>query len=1314
MSGYSAGGKLAGVTTEELREAIEKYVADADHGRYPRTILVGLGGTGAKAMQHLRRMLVERFGRVELPGVAWLSVDTDIQSARPSATSERTPYQDLISFGESERINVTADVQTILGNLARHPHVREWWDDTAIDSRRSFELNKGAGQIRPLSRLCFFQNRELLQEALERSWGQVTAQGLDSARISEAKPRVIVIAGWAGGTGSGMFLDLAALIKHAFSRREYELEGYFVLPGVFRGADTKKGKLFANGFAALREANHYLSHPFEAQWDHHAQVEAKGLYGRYVLISGTNAAGDRMDHDSDAYKAIGEALFLDFAGGPIKSWVEGVRVNREQYLTSFVGYHYMVEDAAGRSRRTHADEFRTAFSSFGISKLVYPSWRLLNYAKYDLAAEMVRLLDPGRAGNLGDVITQWRSRFMVDAGFYQGVRVDEEGRQTRSYMVRDALARQPGNRVSSGSVYEHIVELGDELRGLADEMFHEKSSLELGKDHFRHVRKLLGDPYSPGSEGDWALQIVANREAFVRQVRADLDRVIEDYRDKRGVGITGVKQILESCLEELKRPWDKAMFGDWLRHQREEKRQDAEERKAEWEKLLNNADEASKGIIGDFGASPDNHKRALDMAADAFVQYWRSRVTEYICFEGIKALDGVAKALTDQLARIEQIMERMKSLEGFYSSFRDSFSEPVSSTMFVEIPVQEDLGRLLEPYLGNDQEQRREKLERLLAQTLRKIDVRTLAQLEHNLSGQVDRFRERIANEAFFALKGDDNGRTHAFVDDTEEPQVGFLERYSILRALEKLPKSEVEDYLKRMYRLGLPWVKANPEDPTGGAALKPIADAFFGVPDMGSRVGEDLFKELCRLQPHDLPFKPQKVGTNDPSELVFYTEWNAFAAYFVAESREMYEHYDKMLYDPVKPAALHIHTDFHTFQELLPLEEKQVQEKLRAWRLFHQAQMLGVICTRRRRRGDDTRVSYTRQVQSSALDTVWEELGVEATVIRNLCSSMPLVQDMTRQIERRIAELREAGGDYGDLVALADYWSYCVYPVINAEEQSGASVVEARGSLQNLAVQEIRKEWLAKARAEGLSAEAIDSRRVSRMRGLADWARPIWKSLGLPVPWSEDVPDELRVAHWRLLPVVREQSAELVRRGEVHEHRDESGALSSRFVRLGLRWDAFKPPEDMPAFAAEGAETFWYKGPTGQLRDQTAEQIAALVQANPQARHRVFATGWKGWKDAHELAGVRSALQAAPVEELPPPDDDEAVYHYACDGARAGKLSAAEVAQAVSARPDSEHKVWTRAFGSAWKLAADVPVIAALLQADEPPPLDEDEPPPL
>ena len=205
MSQYRTGGKLSSFNAAEDRDALQNYVESAEHGRYPRTLLIGLGGTGAKALQHLRRMKIERFGTVDLPGVAYLSMDTDLQSARPEATKEQSPYEDLVSFDETQRINLSANLNAVLENMARHPHVKEWWDDSALDSKRNFDLGKGAGQIRPLSRLVFFQNRELIQSALERCWSDVTAQNLDDGRIQKGKVRIVVVAGLAGGTGSGMF-----------------------------------------------------------------------------------------------------------------------------------------------------------------------------------------------------------------------------------------------------------------------------------------------------------------------------------------------------------------------------------------------------------------------------------------------------------------------------------------------------------------------------------------------------------------------------------------------------------------------------------------------------------------------------------------------------------------------------------------------------------------------------------------------------------------------------------------------------------------------------------------------------------------------------------------------------------------------------------------------------------------------------------------------------------------------------------------------------------------------------------------------------
>lgn len=1300
---YTAGDAWQqSVDHDSYLQRLRAYADAREHGYYPATILIGLGGTGAKALQHLRRMLLERLGTVELPGVAFLSIDTDTASVRPAATEREGthPYDELIAFRQEERLDVKANFSSILENLAQHPHIREWWDDS-LPITRSFNLEKGAGQLRPLSRLVFFENRREIQTALKRCWARVTSQDVDAKRVDVGSPvRVVMVTGWAGGTGSGMFLDMAALVRDTFTAKSIERHGIFVLPKVFERVESEFPKLAANGYAALRELNHYLSQPFEVQWDAQSEVSVKGLFDRYVLVSGSNAIGESMKQDADAYRAIGEVLYLDFAGGPMKAWVEGVRINREQYLKSFVSYSYRIDTPDGSTQETHADQWKTAFSSFGIAKLVYPSWRLLNYAKYDLAAQMVQLMDPGKSHSMADVITGWRDRFMREAGFFQGEWTDEQEQRHRFWQVRDALARQSGTQQDVGNVYDHIAELAREWEADAESMFAEKTTMEDGRAAMRRLGKLFGDPYSPGNEGDWALQILENRKAMARDVTAGLGDVIESFQARRGIGPSGVRQIVEAIIEEIGRAHERACYVDWFRHRRSAEEKAAEEARLDWEKRLKIADQAARGIL----RSSDNHKTALEEAAKCLVSHWRARVNEYICFEGIKALESIVTALRAQLDRLSAVLEKMAGLESHYLRCRAHFEKPIDSTLFVELPVREVYTRLIEPYLGANADTRAGKLDRLLAHGLRKMGVDTLAKLEVALSGKLDQFRENLAAQAFLALKGDEGGRTSAFVEDGEEPQQGFLERYSVLNALRAMPTSERLAKLETLYRLALPWVTEVTNDPTNGIT-RPVPDAFLGIqPRADAPFAAELTEQIQRFEHKG--FRPIQVQLNDPSELVLYTEWSAFAAYFVNEATELRTSYENLLYDRIKPQALHLHQDYHQFPRLIPLAEREVQNLKVAWKRFHQAQMLGLLCSRHRRRGDDERVTFSYRKRTTALDTTWDEVGVEATVLRSLGTDRPFSAQIARDIEARIQDLLQSGGTYADLLALADYYYYCIYANVNDEVQSGAVAVKARGSMQNLVLHELRREWRQLAIEKGMSPERIDAHRAMRLRSLIDWAVPIARTKGMPVPSTADVPQEFRVEEWALLDVAREGVRAFTDAGWTQQRRDLTGERVVHFPRLAIHWSHFRPPEDEPVRVSSAA-TYWYKGPSGSHSGVSLDQIAAWVQQEPGAQHRVFGRGWKGWLDATEVPELAGLLV--------PPDVAAPEYHYACDGRPIGKRSATEIAEAVAARRGAEHKVWTKAFGRVWKPVGEVPEIIALIPPDdEPPPLDEDLPPPL
>jgi hypothetical protein len=281
---------------------------------------------------------------------------------------------------------------------------------------------------------------------------------------------------------------------------------------------------------------------------------------------------------------------------------------------------------------------------------------------------------------------------------------------------------------------------------------------------------------------------------------------------------------------------------------------------------------------------------------------------------------------------------------------------------------------------------------------------------------------------------------------------------------------------------------------------------------------------------------------------------------------------------------------------------------------------------------------------------------------------------------------------------------------------------VQARGSMQNLVLHELRREWRQLAREKGMPSERIDAHRATRLESLMEWAVPIARTKGLPVPSTADVPIELRVEEWALLEPARRAVRRFVEAGWIKQHRDGYGDVATRFPRLAVNWSFFRPPADQPE-RLTSTTTYWYKGPSGSHSGVSLEAIAGWVQQDPSARHRVFGRGWKGWLDAAEVPELTALLGTAdepPALEAPPPVDTE--YHYARDGERIGKLDAAGVAEAIVAARGAEHKVWTKAFGSSWKLVAEVPEIMALVPPadepppldDEPPPIDDDEPPPL
>lgn len=183
---------------------------------------------------------------------------------------------------------------------------------------------------------------------------------------SGAKISVFIIASAACGTGSGMFLDVAAAVRDIFKgyRNSPLIYGAILLPSSERGALSTIGS--ANAYAALKEIDFFMSGtPFRAEYPGGHRVEITGRIfddGMLYLFDAENMAGTSLHNSEQVHELAGEFIttFISSpAAGPI----------RERILS----------DSPGSSVFYPADEKfqrRGSYNSFGISRGVYPAEEL--------------------------------------------------------------------------------------------------------------------------------------------------------------------------------------------------------------------------------------------------------------------------------------------------------------------------------------------------------------------------------------------------------------------------------------------------------------------------------------------------------------------------------------------------------------------------------------------------------------------------------------------------------------------------------------------------------------------------------------------------------------------------------------------------------------------------------------------------------------------------------------------------------------------------------------------------------------------------
>jgi eukaryotic-like serine/threonine-protein kinase len=277
------------------------------------TLWLGMGGTAATVLLHLRRRLVARFGDpAELPALQMLLVDTDRETVA-RATQEGVPH-------------ALKDHEAILTPLRKSQDYHERSEEYLRWLSRRWLYNipfSGRTEgFRPLGRLAFVDHLSEISKSLQTALKLMNAsESLETTaktagmEFADRTPRVFLIASVSGGTGGGMAFDMAHLVRR--------ISEHLGLPspcvnGLFTHSTgrvaERKTLAIADAYAWLREWQYWQackgSHEMAGHWSTSGDGHAPPLSQTYLVHLGDEIGEHDLDRAADDLAAY---LYLDAA-----------------------------------------------------------------------------------------------------------------------------------------------------------------------------------------------------------------------------------------------------------------------------------------------------------------------------------------------------------------------------------------------------------------------------------------------------------------------------------------------------------------------------------------------------------------------------------------------------------------------------------------------------------------------------------------------------------------------------------------------------------------------------------------------------------------------------------------------------------------------------------------------------------------------------------------------------------------------------------------------------------------------------------------
>lgn len=279
-----------------------------------KTLYIGLGGTGVATILKIKKCFIDIYGEIP-PMIGFLAIDTDSSANNKTETSNRG---ETIKLSPNEIL--VCSVPNALQTFRNHPNTYDWVPSRNVQNLRNI-VGDGAGQIRSNGRFIAYYNNNTIkiniQSAITRLHQNLpenspyyvvhTKDGIDT--------RINVFSSVAGGTGSGMLIDVLCIIKDAVNQigQNAYIYPWIILPEIFRSEHNgpSMANVLYNTYGALRTLDYIQHHDPQKPMINFGYANiVEPIFDYAFVINNFNQSGVSFNKLDDLLDSVAKSAFL--------------------------------------------------------------------------------------------------------------------------------------------------------------------------------------------------------------------------------------------------------------------------------------------------------------------------------------------------------------------------------------------------------------------------------------------------------------------------------------------------------------------------------------------------------------------------------------------------------------------------------------------------------------------------------------------------------------------------------------------------------------------------------------------------------------------------------------------------------------------------------------------------------------------------------------------------------------------------------------------------------------------------------------------